>query len=88
MKSIATTVVAVGMPTKLKPSEDGLIHPHSRYAIVHGEMLRFEPQSHKDTVGYWVNEWTGPSGNVSLRSLVGMRLNCDMVAEPTRAEVT
>lgn len=25
-------------------------------AVVHGKMLRFEPQPHKNTVGYWVNE--------------------------------
>lgn len=25
-------------------------------AIVHGKMLRFEPQPYKNTVGYWVNE--------------------------------
>ncbi|MDF1743369.1 MAG: hypothetical protein P1V19_06710 [Gimesia sp.] len=25
-------------------------------AIVHGELLRYEPQPHKNTVGYWANE--------------------------------
>lgn len=37
-------------------AKDNAIELHSRYAIVHGEMLRFEPQPHKNTVGYWVNE--------------------------------
>ena len=32
---------------------------HSRYAEPHGKMLRFEPQPHKNCVGYWVeeNDW-------------------------------
>lgn len=25
-------------------------------AVVHGKMLRYEPQPHKNTVGYWINE--------------------------------
>lgn len=28
---------------------------HSREANVHGTMLRYEPQPHKNTLGYWVN---------------------------------
>lgn len=43
-------------PPTVTASATGSIELHARYAIVHGEMLRFEPQSHKDTVGYWVNE--------------------------------
>ena len=28
----------------------------AKLAVTHGELLRFEPQSHKNTVGYWANE--------------------------------
>lgn len=29
---------------------------HAKDAIVHGKLLRYEPQPHKNTVGYWANE--------------------------------
>ena len=48
--------VAGTTPPIVKPSADGTILLHSRYSIVHGEMLRFEPQPHKNTVGYWVKQ--------------------------------
>lgn len=52
----APVTVAGSKPPIVKPTADGTIALHSRYSIVHGEMLRFEPQSHKNTVGYWVKE--------------------------------
>lgn len=33
-----------------------VLNLHARYAVAHGEKLRFEPQAHKNTIGYWVNE--------------------------------
>ena len=41
----------------------GIILLPAKYASTHGEKLRFEPQPHKNTVGYWANqkdfaEWT------------------------------
>ena len=45
-----------------KPDGDGRIVLHARDAIVHGRSLRYEPEPHKDTLGYstdpsdWV-EW-------------------------------
>ena len=37
----------------------GDIRLHARDAIVHGEKLRYEPEPHKNTLGYWVRaeEW-------------------------------
>jgi hypothetical protein len=29
---------------------------HSRDGMPHGKMLRFEPQPHKNTIGYWIHE--------------------------------
>ena len=52
----APAVVATETAPVVKPGEKGAISLHARYAIVHGEMLRFEPQPHKNTVGYWVKE--------------------------------
>jgi hypothetical protein len=39
--------------------EDGRIRMHARDAVVHGVTLRYEPEPHKDTIGYWTNasEW-------------------------------
>ena len=45
------------------PGADGVITLSARDAVVHGEKLQFEPLTHKNTVGYWVNpndyaEWS------------------------------
>ena len=40
----------------VEASADGTFHLHGRYATVHGEKLRYEPQSFKNTVGYWTVE--------------------------------
>ncbi|MDA1229303.1 MAG: hypothetical protein O2856_00885 [Planctomycetota bacterium] len=37
-------------------SESGIILLPAKFAATHGEKLRFEPQPHKNTVGYWANE--------------------------------
>lgn len=34
---------------------DGGFTLHARDAVVHGETLRYEPQPHKNTLGYWTN---------------------------------
>lgn len=52
----SAAVVGGTTPPVVAPSADGTISLHSRFAIVHGEMLRFEPQPHKNTIGYWVKE--------------------------------
>ena len=45
-----TTVVA-------RPEKDsGIIRLPAKYAATHGSKLRFEPQPHKNTVGYWSDE--------------------------------
>lgn len=35
---------------------DGVINLPAKFATTYGEKLRFEPQPHKNTVGYWVVE--------------------------------
>lgn len=34
---------------------DGVIECHARDATIHGVKVRYEPQPHKNTVGYWAN---------------------------------
>jgi len=48
--------VAATRPPTVKPGASGTIILHARDAITHGGMLRFEPQPHKNTVGYWTQE--------------------------------
>ncbi|HLY74708.1 MAG TPA: hypothetical protein VKU80_11375 [Planctomycetota bacterium] len=45
-----------GDPVVSQASEDGRILLPAHQAITHGKMLRYEPQPHKNTVGYWVDE--------------------------------
>ncbi len=53
----------VTTPAVSRPGADGVITLSARDAVVHGEKLQFEPLTHKNTVGYWVNpsdyaEWS------------------------------
>ena len=46
-------------PAPVPPLEDGSVILHARDAAIHGSTLRYEPQPHKDTLGYWtrVEDW-------------------------------
>ncbi|KAA5545244.1 hypothetical protein FYK55_06155 [Roseiconus nitratireducens] len=46
-------------PVVARPNHDGEIVLPAHDAVTHGEKLRFEPQPHKNTIGYWtdVNDW-------------------------------
>jgi len=41
------------------PPGIGVIYLRGKDAVLHGEKLRFEPEPHKDTIGYWanMNDW-------------------------------
>ena len=64
---LATTVVLELAGDKPETTEiiarpakgDGRILMHARDAVVHGLTLRYEPEPHKDTVGYWTkpDDW-------------------------------
>lgn len=43
-------------PAVISPGEDGSFVLPAHHAVVHGKLLRYEPQPHKNTVGYWANE--------------------------------
>ncbi|QDV68404.1 hypothetical protein Poly24_21130 [Rosistilla carotiformis] len=42
-------------PHRVSQSEDGSITLPAHHAVTHGVLLRYEPQSHKNTIGYWAN---------------------------------
>ena len=60
----AVIVVELDAPIELfnktvivKPEKDsGIVLLPAKYAATHGSKLRFEPQPHKNTVGYWSDE--------------------------------
>ena len=39
----------------VEPDADGKIVLHAKDAIVHGRTVRYEPEPHKNTVGYWTD---------------------------------
>lgn len=61
-----------------RPGRDGVVVLPAHHAQVHGEKLQFEPLTHKNTVGYWVNpndwaEWKvdAPAGEYELKIFQG-----------------
>jgi hypothetical protein len=46
----------VGDPVVAEAGDDGVILLPAHAAIPHGKLLRYEPQPHKNTVGYWADE--------------------------------
>jgi hypothetical protein len=40
----------------IKASGDGSFHLPAHFAITHGENIRYEPQPHKNTVGFWTGK--------------------------------
>lgn len=46
-------------PHVIKPGPDGILTLHARDVTVHGATVRYEPQPHKNTIGYWtkVEDW-------------------------------
>jgi len=45
-----------GEPVVCEPAADGSITLAAHHAVCHGRLLRYEPQPHKNTVGYWADE--------------------------------
>lgn len=43
-------------PFVVQANDSGVIELPAHHAITHGEKLRFEPQPHKNTIGYWTIE--------------------------------
>jgi hypothetical protein len=41
--------------TVVRPAEDGALLLHARDAVIHGRTVRYEPEPHKNTVGYWTD---------------------------------
>jgi hypothetical protein len=47
-----------GEPVVSEPAGDGSITLAAHHAVCHGRLLRYEPQPHKNTVGYWATRRT------------------------------
>ena len=63
-------------PVAVDPTAEGPIVLHARDAIVHGRTLRYEPEPHKDTVGYWSNpaDWVRWEFNVTRPGTYGVEI--------------
>ena len=44
-----------GSQKVIQPVGDGSVVLHAKDATVHGATIRYEPQPHKNTIGYWSN---------------------------------
>lgn len=40
----------------VEPDDSGVLHLNAHLATTYGQMLRYEPQPHKNTLGYWIVE--------------------------------
>lgn len=47
---------------------DGVVTMPAKWARVHGEMLRYEPLPHKNTLGYWINASDWASWEFELKT--------------------
>lgn len=76
IKDNATYDPAISGPRRVHPNPDGTIDLHAFDSITHGRLLRFEPQPHKNTVGYWVdeNDWCEWYLNVSERKTYSVHI--------------
>lgn len=45
-----------GDPVVAEQADDGSVTLPAHQAVPHGKLLRYEPQPHKNTVGYWADE--------------------------------
>jgi hypothetical protein len=55
---IFQTIEPIELATKphvVKQSKDQSVTLPAHYVITHGKLLRYEPQPHKNTLGYWAN---------------------------------
>lgn len=43
-------------PRMIRPNANGQIQLAAHNAVTHGEALRYEPQPHKNTLGYWTRD--------------------------------
>jgi arylsulfatase A-like enzyme len=53
-------------PEPIEPQPDGSIRLHARDAFVHGEVLRYEPQPFKNTLGWWTRKEDWASWDLTI----------------------
>lgn len=55
-------------PYVIQQSENGIITLPAHHVVTHGKLLRYEPQPHKNTLGYWANADDWAEWHVSISS--------------------
>lgn len=53
---IVGTPHLAGEARVMEAAKDGVVTLPAHEAVTHGDVLRYEPQPHKNTVGYWSNQ--------------------------------
>jgi hypothetical protein len=56
VETVGKPRVAGEAPPVVDAGKDGSVTLAAHEALCHGRMLRYEPQPHKNTVGYWVDD--------------------------------
>lgn len=56
---LSFTLLAAEIPAANKQRTDGTVLLLATNAVTHGKTIRYEPQPHKNTIGYWTraNDW-------------------------------
>ena len=54
-------------PRVVQPGSDGRYRLAAHDAVTHGESLRYEPQPHKNTLGYWTNPKDWAAWHIALQ---------------------
>lgn len=52
----APTTQPMPSPASITQAEDGTILLHARDVTIHGKTVRYEPQPHKNTIGFWTKQ--------------------------------
>ena len=66
-ESAAQTGKTNAEPKLVQPTPDGTVLLHARDVAIHGTTVRYEPQTNKNTIGYWtkVSDWVSWDFQVS-----------------------
>ncbi|MEL6108484.1 MAG: hypothetical protein AAFU85_20865 [Planctomycetota bacterium] len=60
-------------PFVVQANDSGVIELPAHHAITHGEKLRFEPQPHKNTIGYWTVEKDWAEWSFEVKQAASLR---------------
>ena len=79
------------MPVAITQAADGTILLHARDATVHGTSVRYEPQKHKNAIGFWTrqDDWVSWTFSVAAPGTYAVEIlqGCDKGSGGAEVEV-